>query len=192
MCRTGARFAQRNRANVRVLTHFGRNDATPNLGRCAKYMKSRALFGSLPAFHKIEAKLMQVTADFLGDVRFDVQARGHRIVCDQPVDSGGSDAGMTPPEFLLASLATCAGYYAAQYLKARQLPAKDLSVRVSAEKAEKPVRLASFRIEVTAPGLDERHQAGILRAAKACLIHNTLLGQPSIEVMVNAEATLTA
>jgi uncharacterized OsmC-like protein len=127
---------------------------------------------------------MEVTAEFLGDVRFQVQARGHRIICDQPVDQGGSDAGLTPPELLLASLASCAGYYAAQYLKARKLPADGLRVRVSAEKAEQPARLGSFLIEVTAPGLDERHQEGVLRAAKACLIHNTLLAQPAIQMVV--------
>jgi len=131
---------------------------------------------------------MEVTAEFLGGVKFGVQARGHRVICDQPADNGGSDAGMTPPEFLLASLAACAAYYAAQYLKVRQLPSEDLRVRVSAEKAQQPARLASFRIEVTAPGLDERHQEGILRAAKACLIHNTLLGQPAIEIAVNSTA----
>lgn len=130
---------------------------------------------------------MQVTAEFLGDSRFEVQARGHRVICDQPVDTGGSDKGMTPPEFLLASLATCAAYYAAQYLKARQLPSGDLRVRVSAEKAQQPARLGSFQIEITVSGLDERHQAGILRAAKACLIHNTLLGRPNIEVVFNQE-----
>jgi len=89
------------------------------------------------------------------------------VICDQPTDNGGSDQGMSPPEFLLASLATCSAYYATQYLKTRGLPADDLMVRVSAEKALQPSRLASFQIEVVAPGLDERHQAGILRAAKA-------------------------
>jgi uncharacterized OsmC-like protein len=132
-------------------------------------------------------KNMEVTTEFLGDSRFEVQARGHRVMCDQPADNGGSDAGMTPPEFLLASLATCAAYYAAQYLKVRQLPAGELRVRVSAEKAQHPARLDRIRIEVMAPGLDERHQAGILRAAKSCLIHNTLLSQPSIEVVYNRE-----
>lgn len=129
---------------------------------------------------------MEVTAEYRGGVQFEVQARGHRAICDQPAEHGGLDEGLTPPEFLLASLATCAGYYAAQYLKTRQLPAGDLKVRVTAEKAKEPARLGSFRIELTAPGLDERHQAGILRAAKACLIHNTLLSQPSIEMVVNA------
>ncbi len=57
-------------------------------------------------------------------------------------------------------------------------------MRVTAQKAAQPARLASFEIEVTAIGLDERHQAGILRAVKACLIHNTLLGAPGIEITV--------
>lgn len=129
---------------------------------------------------------MEVTASYLGDSRFEVQAREHRLISDQPADNGGSDIGLTPPEFLLASLASCAAYYAAQYLNARQLPARDLKVRVGAEKAQQPARLSSFRIEITAPGLDDRHKAGILRAAKACLIHNTLLGQPAIEVVLAA------
>lgn len=128
---------------------------------------------------------MEVIAAYLGGVKFEVQARGHKIVCDQPADNGGTDAGMTPPEFLLASLATCAAYYAAQYLRTRQLPVDELKVRVSAEKARQPARLGSFRIEITAPGLDERHQEGVVRAAKACLIHNTLLVQPNIEIVVN-------
>ena len=129
---------------------------------------------------------MEVTANYLGGSKFEVAARSHRVICDQPLDNGGSDEGMSPPEFLLASLAACAAYYAAQYLQTRKLPAADLKVRVSAEKALQPARLASFQIEVVAPGLNERHQAGILRAAKACLIHNTLLGGPSIEIAVNS------
>jgi putative redox protein len=131
---------------------------------------------------------MEVSAQYLADSKFEVAARGHRVICDQPVDNGGSDAGISPPELLLAALATCAAYYAAQYLKARNLPAQDLKVRVSAEKATQPARLASFHIEVTVPGLDDRHQAGILRAVKSCLIHNTLLGGPKIEIAVGVMA----
>jgi putative redox protein len=128
---------------------------------------------------------MEVIAQYLGGSKFEVAARGHRVICDQPLDNGGSDAGMSPPEFLLASLATCAAYYAAQYLKTRGLPAEDLGVRVTAEKALKPARLASFRIEVTGLLLEERHQEGMLRAVKACLIHNTLLNEPRIVIAIN-------
>ena len=129
---------------------------------------------------------MEVSVNYLGGVKFEVAARGHHVICDQPRENGGADDGMSPPEFLLASLATCAAYYAAQYLNTRGLPAADLKVRVGAEKATQPARLASFTIEVTAPGLDERHQAGMLRAVKACLIHNTLLAAPTIEIAIHS------
>jgi putative redox protein len=126
---------------------------------------------------------MHAIVEYLGGAKFEVEARGHRIVCDQPVENSGGNSGMTPPEFLLASLGTCAGYYAAEYLRARSLPAAGLRVEVKAEKSLRPARLSAFRIAISVPGLeDERHRQGVLRAAQACLVHNTLLHTPAVEV----------
>jgi uncharacterized OsmC-like protein len=110
---------------------------------------------------------MEVTIQHLGDVKFAAATRGHRLVTDQPSDNGGSDSGMTPPELMLASLGTCAGHYAAQYLKARSLPSDGLEIRVMAEKLLRPARLGGFRIEVLAPSIGPEHEAGLLRAVKA-------------------------
>src|SRR5580765_4002226 len=128
---------------------------------------------------------MEVTIQHRGNVRFEAGTRGHRVICDQPASNGGSDSGMTPPEYLLVSLGTCAGFYAAQYLKVRSVAHHGLDVKVSAEKATQPARLGQFRIEVIVPGLDAQHQAGVLRAVKACLVHNTLIHAPTIETVVS-------
>jgi len=79
-----------------------------------------------------------------------------------------------------------------EYLHARSLSAAELGIRVSAAKGTDPARLASFRIEVNVPGIDERHQQGLLRAVKTCLIHNTLITGPRLEVEVTAAQTLAA
>jgi uncharacterized OsmC-like protein len=134
---------------------------------------------------------MDVQVKHLGQVKFEASARGHRVLCDQPTENGGSDSGMTPPEFLLSALATCAGYYAAEYLKARSLPAEGLEVKASAEKAKHPARMDNFRIVVTAPGLPPEHEAGLKRAVAACLIHNTLLNPPAIETVIHAPVACT-
>jgi len=94
---------------------------------------------------------MEVTVDYLGDVQFEVRARNHTILCDQPEANGGFDEGMTPPELMLASLGSCAGYYAAEYLKARQLPSSGMWIQVTAEKAKSPAKLDSFKVEVHLP-----------------------------------------
>lgn len=130
---------------------------------------------------------MEASISYLDGVRFEAESRGHRVICDQPASISGADTGMAPPEFLLVSLGTCAGFYALQYLKTRNLPTEGLAVRVLAEKAAQPVRLGSFRIEVTVPKLDPRHHEGVLRAVKLCLVHNTLLHPPTIETVLNTE-----
>ena len=129
---------------------------------------------------------MEVTVQYLDGVKFEAEARGHRVVCDQPPENQGGDAGMTPPEFLLVSLGTCAGFYAAQYLRTRKLPTEGLQVRVTAEKALGPARLDRFRIQVTCPPLEAQHEAGVLRAVKACLIHNTLAHPPAVDIAIEA------
>src|SRR5437763_13330686 len=108
---------------------------------------------------------MEVRVEHLSGQQFEAIARGHRIISDQPPEIGGADAGMTPPELLLASLGACAGYYAAEYLRARSLAVAGLAIHVSAEKAVQPPRLASFRVEVDAPGAqDDKSRDGVLRA----------------------------
>ena len=131
---------------------------------------------------------MDMNIRYLGAKKFEATSRGHRIVSDQPLDDCGSDAGMTAPELYLASLGTCAGFYAAEYLNARGLPSEDLEVRISAAKGEKPPRIVSISIEVVAPGLTKHHRDGILRAVDVCLLNNSLHFPPKLEVQVRSTA----
>ena len=125
---------------------------------------------------------MYVKVNYRDGARFEVEAGKHRIICDQPVDNGGKDQGMTPPELLLSSLGTCAGYYAYRYLSTRKLPTAGLAVFVTAEKDTSPARLSRFRVEVETAPLSDKHRDGLLRAVQSCLIHNTLLHAPEIAV----------
>jgi uncharacterized OsmC-like protein len=130
---------------------------------------------------------MEVLIEHLGGVQFEIKARQHSIVSDQPAENGGFDEGMTPPELLLASLGSCAGFYAAQYLKKNKLAVDGTLVRISAEKLKEPARMDNFRIEVEVPGeLSDKDRAGIEQSVHHCLIHNTLLHPPKITLDVKA------
>jgi putative redox protein len=134
--------------------------------------------------------IMEVTVEHLGAVQFEIKARQHTIACDQPPENGGYDEGMTPPELLLASLASCAGFYAAQYLRKFKLATEGTHVRVVADKVKDPVpRLENFRIEIETPiDLSDQHRAGVERAVHHCLIHNTLLQPPQISIDIKEHA----
>jgi uncharacterized OsmC-like protein len=126
---------------------------------------------------------MEVKVSHLDRVKFSIQARSHTVLCDQPAENGGEDTGMTPPELLLASLGSCAAFYAVQYLKTRNLAESGVEVTVSAEKLKQPARLGNFNIQVVCPvALTEEQTAGLMRSVHHCLVHNTLLAPPEIKI----------
>lgn len=90
---------------------------------------------------------------------------------------------MTPPEFLLASLGSCAMFYAVQYLKTLNLAPEGVEVTVDAEKLKAPARLGKFRIEVQCPvPLTEEQELDMVRSVHGCLIQNTIRSVPEIEI----------
>jgi putative redox protein len=132
---------------------------------------------------------MEVVIEHLGAVQFEIKAREHSIVSDQPRENGGYDEGMTPPELLLASLGACAAFYASQYLRKHQLATEGTRVRVLADKEKNPARVDNFRIEVEVPvSVSEAEQKGVEDAVHHCLIHNTLLHPPKISLAVRSVA----
>jgi uncharacterized OsmC-like protein len=124
---------------------------------------------------------MEVNVKLLDDVKFEIGARSHTVVSDQPQQNGGHDEGMTPPELFLAALGSCAAFYASAYLRKKNLPREGVEVRVTAEKAGPPARLDNFKIEVHVPlPLSEADRIGIEQAVHHCVIHNTMLHPPTI------------
>ncbi len=133
---------------------------------------------------------MQVTIKHLERVKFAIQARSHTILCDQPIENDGDDTGMTPPELMLASLGSCAAFYAVQYLKARNLAETGVEVSVTADKLMQPPRLGNFKVNVICPvSLTEGQTEGLTRSVHHCLIHNTLLSPPRILIELTTSET---
>ena len=126
---------------------------------------------------------MQVHVQQLENVKFAIHARSHTVICDQPADNSGTDEGMTPPELMLASLGSCAAFYAVQYLKTRNLATSGVEVTVNAEKLKSPARLGNFQIDVFCPvPLTQEQQMGLVRSVHSCLVHNTLMSVPEIAI----------
>jgi putative redox protein len=129
---------------------------------------------------------MEVTVEHLGASQFEIKARQHTVLSDQPPENGGHDAGMTPPELLLASLGSCAGFYAAQYLRKHKLATEGTRVRVTADKLKDPARVDNCHIQIEVPAeLTAQHRAGVENAVHHCLIHNTLLHPPAIVIEIS-------
>ena len=137
----------------------------------------------LSAFDELGENAMDVQVEHLGAIQFEIRARQHVIVSDQPLENGGYDEGATPPELFLAALGSCAAYYAVQYLRKKRLATEGTRVLVSANKVSNPVRLDDFLIQVESPvPLNEEQKLGVEEAVQHCLVHNTLLHPPKMRI----------
>lgn len=128
---------------------------------------------------------------FPGGVGVDATFKGHTIHTDQPAPLG-ADTAMSPYDLFLASLATCAGFYALRFFQERNLPTDGLGLTLTPARDPEKKRLADVRIEVRLPeGFPEKYREAIHRVIDQCAVKKAVLDPPAftIEVLAGVLAT---
>ncbi len=126
---------------------------------------------------------MRVT--FCGGTRFDVTSGKHTIVTDQPVEDGGSDAGMSPVELFVGSLASCVGYFVARFCARYQIRSEELTIDVEWSYAKQPHRVGAVEIKLNLPAkLTSEEREKLLKVAHGCTVHQSLTVPPKVEIHI--------
>ena len=127
------------------------------------------------------AEGLEVTARWRGGYRADVEARGHTVAVDEPVDSGGGDEGLMPTELFCAALASCFCLAVGHVARKRAIEVPGLVVRVRSERAGRELRYARFLVACGADVEDDVLDALIERARPFCWVSNTLAAGVEVE-----------
>jgi putative redox protein len=116
--------------------------------------------------------------------RFELQVRGHLLVCDQPVADGGTDQGPTPTELFVASLAACVGFYARRFLARHHLDTAGLRVEADFTMSpDRPARVATITLRLLLPQpLEPNRHRALLAVVDRCTVHNSLRTPPQVRV----------
>jgi putative redox protein len=126
---------------------------------------------------------MDMLITFPGGRRVDATFDGLTVHTDQPAAAGGEGTAAGPFDLFLASLGTCAGYYALAFCQARGLPIDGLAVveRVTTDPSTKLPGRVDLELRLP-PGFPEQHRAGIQRAAEHCKVKKVLAAPPLVTV----------
>jgi len=127
---------------------------------------------------------MIMEVSFPGGARADARFKGHTVRTDQPVKAGGEDSGPSPFDLFLASLATCCGYYAAQFCQRHGIDAGDLRVTLEPVRDVERKRVGTIRLEIHLPaGFPEKYRKPILRVVDQCAVKRHILEPPEFEIV---------
>jgi ribosomal protein S12 methylthiotransferase accessory factor len=120
-------------------------------------------------------------------MRVDALHEGFWIRTDQPAAQGGSGAAPSPFDLFLASIGTCAGFYALRFCQQRNLDTEGLALSVTPERDAAGKRVARIRVEIALPpDFPEKYGEAILRAVDQCSVKRHLAEPPRFDVVAVA------
>jgi putative redox protein len=125
---------------------------------------------------------MEIT--FPGGVAVNALCDGYLIRTDQPKTSGGEGSAPAPFDLFMASLGTCAGFYALRFCQERQLPTKGLRLTLDWERDVAGHRLSKIQLTLhLPPEFPEKYRLAVIRAVNQCSVKRTILDPPEFEVV---------
>jgi putative redox protein len=122
----------------------------------------------------------------------EIIAGKHRLVADEPVSAGGSDAGPDPYDYLLTALGVCTSMTVGFYARRKQFPLENIIVslwhsRIHAKDCEecetKEGMLDRIDLELELTGsLNEEQHLKLMEIAAKCPVHRTLTSEINIRL----------
>jgi ribosomal protein S12 methylthiotransferase accessory factor len=108
------------------------------------------------------------------------------VETDQSVASGGEGTAASPYDLFLASLGTCAGYFALRFMRQRGIDAKGARLTLSSEKDPETGLAAVVTIDLELPlGFPDKYRDAVVRAMDQCKVKRQLEHPPSVIASVS-------
>ncbi|SOE21447.1 putative redox protein [Spirosomataceae bacterium TFI 002] len=112
----------------------------------------------------------------------------HAIVGDEPINSKGTDLGMSPPELVLAGLAMCKTATVRFIARKNNWEVENVDAQLEQVVERRDGKLVTkVKVAIQIEGnINEEQRAELMKQADACYIHRMLDGEFEIESAVDS------
>ena len=125
--------------------------------------------------------MMEIT--FPGGVAVNAEFDGFTVASDQPASNGGNNLAPSPFKLFLASIGTCAGFYAVSFCQQREIDTTDMRITLDTVRNSDTHRLDQIKIIVHLPdGFPEKYKKTLLRVIDQCTVKKAIFDPPEFIV----------
>lgn len=126
---------------------------------------------------------MAMQISFPGGLAVSARIDNFEVLTDQPFVSGGENSAPSPYDFFLASIGTCAGFFALRFCQERDLSTEGLGLSLAIDRDPETRKLLKVIIDIQLPdGFPIKYRKAIVRATDQCSVKQAIQAQPEFVV----------
>jgi putative redox protein len=125
----------------------------------------------------------EINVTFPANLAVEASVGDFTIRTDQPEKSGGDNSAPSPSELFTTSVATCAGYFALKFCRARKIDTTGMRLTMQYDWDKELKRYPKMSIQLELPdGFPEKYRGAIIKAMDQCAVKRSILQPPEFEM----------
>jgi len=125
----------------------------------------------------------EINVTFPANLAVEASVGDFTIRTDQPEKSGGDNSAPSPSALFITSVATCAGYFALKFCRARKIDTTGMRLTMQYDWDKELKRYPKMSIQLELPdGFPEKYRGAIIKAMDQCAVKRSILQPPEFEM----------
>jgi ribosomal protein S12 methylthiotransferase accessory factor len=126
---------------------------------------------------------MDMEITFPGGLAVEAAFQGFTVRTDQPASNGGAGSAPSPFGIFLASIPTCAGFYALRFCQEREIDTTGMALHASFDRDPESGTLTRVSIDLKLPAnFPEKYHKALLRTMDQCTVKRAILSPPTFDI----------
>lgn len=129
--------------------------------------------------------MSEISVTFPENLKVEASIGDFTLLTDQPQKSGGDNEAPSPFELFTASIATCAGYFALKFCRARDIDPSSMRLKMSYAWDSEAKRYPKMSVELELPeNFPDKYKKAIIKAMDQCVVKQHILQPPEFDMTV--------